>query len=213
MTFNYMGMKITVDTWDEDWEEVKKAALTTIHKKSTRKEISSEWKEAMIIGRHSPIREFRIKLTIENIPRWIADQLVRHNVGVNNYMGTMRPDRGNVPRKEQRMDQETVFKQSYNIDSFLTMCSARLCVGVVSKETRKLVEAIIMKLYDVEPEIAKYCVPPCIKLGGCKEKAITSLMHSQSCNFYDNFTKEMKQTYIHDLKARYSFFGKERYNS
>ena len=211
MTFDYMGMKITVDTWDEDWEEVKKAALTTIHKKSTRKEISSEWKEAMIIGRHSPIREFRIKLTIEDIPRWIADQLVRHNVGVNNFMGTMRPDRGNIPREEQKMTDLTVFKQSYNIDSFLNMTSARMCIGAVSKETRMLVEAIITELYSVEPEIAKYCVPPCIQLGECKEKDITELMNGKYCNYYDNFAKEARNYYIHGLKGRYNTYKKYKY--
>ena len=90
-------IKVYVQPFSEDWEEVKKAALITIHKKTIKSsKISSEWKEAMIIGRHSPIREFRIKVIIEDIPRWIADQLVRHNVGVNSYMGTMRPDRGNI---------------------------------------------------------------------------------------------------------------------
>ncbi len=212
MNFDYKGMSIEIKTWEEDWEEVKKAALTTIHKKSTRKDISKDWKEAMIIGRHSPIREFRVKLKITNIPRWIADQLVRHNVGVNNYMGTMRPDRGNVPRSEQTMEQETVFQQSYNIDSFLNMTSSRLCIGVVSTETRLLVEKIVEKLYSIEPEIAKYCVPPCINQGGCKEKAITELMHGKSCNYYERFSEDMKSVYIHDLKGRYSFYESFRYS-
>lgn len=203
-------MKIFVQPFSEDWEQVKSAALLTIHKKSVGKEITSEWKEAMISGRHSPIREFRIKVIIEDIPRWIADQLVRHNVGVNNFMGTMRPDRGNVPREEQRMTQETVFQQSYNIDSFLTMCNARLCVGVVSTETRQLIEEIVRTLSKQEPEIAKYCVPPCITQHGCKEERLMRLMHKPTCRYFHSFMRKAREIYLPDLSARYQKYSEFR---
>ena len=176
-------MKVKVEAFSEDWEEVKKAALVTIHKKSAGSVISSEWKDAMCLGRHSPIREFRIKILIEDIPRWIADQLVRHTVGVNNFMGTGRSDRGNKPREEQRMSDLTVFKQSYNADSFISFCNTRLCVGSVSKQTRELVEQIVGILRETEPEIAKYCVPPCISRGYCKEVGLMKLAGREPCNF------------------------------
>lgn len=206
LTFFHNDMKIVLDIFSEDWDEVKKAALTTIHKKFVPKEITKDWKEAMVVGRHSPIREFRIKVKIEDIPRWIADQLVRHNVGVNNYMGTMRPDRGNVPRSEQPMTMPTVFQQTYNIDSFLTMCYARSCVGCVSKETRMLVEAIIAALDTVEPEIARYCVPPCVHLGGCKERLIFDMTGAAPCNHYKTFVASSSIFSDVDLQKRHTLY-------
>jgi len=201
-------MRIIVDTDKNDWNRVKSAALTTIHKTSFKSGITSKWKEAMILGRHSPIREFRILVNIDDIPRWIADQLVRHTVGVNNYMGTMRPDRGNVPRAEQTMETLTSFRQSYNIDSFLTMCHSRLCVGVVSRETRELVEEIVEILALNEPEIAKYCVPPCIYMGGCKEAPLLELMRKPKCNFYKNFVEG--NAYSMNLSSRYCVYGNKQ---
>ena len=170
--------------------EVKDAALTTIHKKSIEgKEISSEWKNNIIMSRHSPIREYNIRIKLDNIPRWIADQLVRHSVGVNNYMGTMRTDRKNLPRKDQTMEDLTVFKQTYNINSFIDMCSTRMCIGCVSKETRLLVEKIVAEVRKIEPEIALFCVPPCIRYFGCKEAGFTK------CNHFNNFIDDIFEDY------------------
>ena len=208
------SIKVFVYPNSKDWEEVKKAALATIHKKTIgNNEISSKWKEAMIIGRHSPIREFHIKIVIENIPRWIADQLARHNVGVNTYMGTMRPDRGNIAREEQRMTDTTIFQQTYNMDSFLTMCNARLCNGMVSTETRQLVERMVKILAKKEPEIAKYCVPPCIMQYACKEQPLMELMHKPKCMHFDSFLKKAKETYTKDLPARYQRYQEWRWKN
>ena len=81
---NVDNIKIDITTaGDYGWEEVKDAALTTIHKKAIEgKEISDEWKQNIVLSRHSPIREYRIKVRLTDVPRWIADQLVRHTVGV-----------------------------------------------------------------------------------------------------------------------------------
>jgi len=151
------------------WEDVKEAALTTIHKNYSGGEITPEWKEKILLSGHSPIRELIIKIKFSDIPRWIADQLVRHNVGVNNYMGTGRSDRIGIPRSEQTMEMLTEFKQTYNGQSFLHMTRTRMCIGSVSKETRELIETLVKKLAEFEPELALFCTPPCIYNGGCKE--------------------------------------------
>lgn len=167
---------IDVDGWD--WAF--KAALTTVHKSPLYIQPTSNWKTKMLIAEHSPIREVKIRFKFKSIKRWIADQLVRHNVGVNNYMGTGRPDRGNVPRSEQTMEMETMLMQSHNAQSFIREAQTRLCVGCVSTDTRHLMENLVKEVGKTNPEVASVCVPPCVYRHGCKEAFTT-------CKHYDQF--------------------------
>lgn len=69
-----MSVEISIDGWDR----VKEAALFTVGLKAIAdKPISSEWKTNILMSRHSPIRELRIKVVFRYIERWVADQLVR----------------------------------------------------------------------------------------------------------------------------------------
>ena len=194
------------------WSFVRQAALTTIHKKHNGNDISTDWKLKILKAKHSPIREFQITYRLNNIPRWIADQLVRHNVGVNPYMATGRPDRNNKPRAKQTMEDPTTLMQTHNADSFINMCNERLCVGCVSKETRLIVEELVKEVEQVEPEIAFYCVPNCIKYCACKEDDFTK------CNYFKKFVKQIlvDQEYdpskivpiLMDINLRYTMYHK-----
>jgi hypothetical protein len=189
----------------EGWDWVKKAALKTIGKKHIEgKQISSEWKKKILISMHSPIRELSIRIDFGNIERWVADQLVRHNVGCNNFMRTGRPDRGNIPRCEQTLDMLTELIQSHNAESFINMTSKRLCVGCVSKKTRGIMESIVKEVGEVEPELALMCVPPCIKSLGCKEVFT-------ECSFFENFMNYMASET--DIKIRDLTNIEERYKA
>ena len=165
------------------WRWVKEMALTSIHKKSIEgKEITSKWKFDILMSRHSPIRELTIRIKADEMKRWIADQIVRHVIGTQSSMGTMRTDRGSKPRSEQTMEDLTCLYQSYNAESFINMMETRLCVGCVSKETREIVEALRDEVEKVEPELAYMCVPSCVSRGGCKESFT-------KCEHFSNFVK------------------------
>ena len=196
----------------EGWKWVKEAALTTIHKSSIEgKEITTEWKMGILKSEHSPIRELSIRFKYEDIMRWIADQLVRHNVGVNNFMGTGRSDRGNKPRSEQTMEDMTVFMQSLNAQSFINEARTRLCIGCVSKETRLLMEHLVDEVSKIEPEVAFYCVPPCIYQCGCKESAFTKCNHFKK--FIDaNYDEGMTEVRMFDIDERYRRYHNYRSN-
>ena len=153
----------------DGWERVREAALMTVGKQYTGHTITDEWKNKILRSRHSPIRELSIRIWMFGIPRWVADQLVRHNVGVNSFMRTARPDRGNIPRSEQSMDMPTDLLQSYNGQSFLNMMEARLCFGVVSTETRELAEEIRAQVRKIEPILASHCLSYCQNTGRCRE--------------------------------------------
>ena len=171
----------------DGWERVKQAALFTIGKKAIEgKEITTEWKHNILLSRHSPIRELRITIAFKGIERWIADQLVRHSIGVNNYMKTNRPDRGGIPRDEQLMTMPTDLLQVYNAESFINLMETRLCIGCVSRETRLLLEDVLDEVAKTEPELAHNCVPSCIMRCGCKEAGFIN------CNHYKSFFKYVK---------------------
>lgn len=200
---------ITFEIEVDGWERVKQAALTTIHKKYAGGEITQNWKKNILMSRHSPIRELRISVHYKNIPRWIADQLVRHTVGVNNYMGTMRSDRGNVEREKQTMADTTELLQVFNGESFLKMMSTRLCFGAVSVETRKLIERVRDKLFTIDPAIALFCTPPCISNLGCKEAGFLECCHFLSfCNrmIEELSVDEIPKYIIYNIRERCEFY-------
>lgn len=196
----------------DGWEWVKESALTTIHKSSIEgREISSKWKKSILKSEHSPIRELSIRFKILDIKRWVSDQLVRHKHGVEHYVGTMRSDRGSKPREEQTMADLTQLMQSHNAQSFTNMARTRLCVGCASKETVTLTKDVLDVLRPLEPEVAFYCVPPCIYRGGCKEDAFTK------CNYYQRFIDslpiEEALGILTDIDSRYEAYHKWAKNS
>lgn len=152
----------------------------------------------------------KITFKITDIPRWIADQLVRHTVGVHSYMATSRPDRGGKLRKDQSMEDLTDLLQSYNAESFINMCNQRLCVGCVSKQTRETVQLIVEKLNDKEPEIAFFCVPNCIVYGACKENAFTKCQHFESYLEFVNREGNNANalSILADIDSRYKMYHK-----
>lgn len=192
------------------WNLVKESALTTVHKRHNGGEISKNWKFKILKTMHSPIRELKITYRIKDVPRWIADQLSRHHVGVTPYIGTARTDRGHKPRHLQTMEEPTVLMQSHNAQSFISMCNSRLCVGCVSKETRELVEQIVKEVEKIEPELAFYCVPNCVLYGACKENDFTVCSHYQSFIKYVLVEKDYDLskviTILMDVNYRYEMY-------
>ena len=154
---------------DDAWNEVRESALTTIHKKHTGTEITHEWKKAILKSEHSPIRDMVIRAKFTNMPRFVADQLVRHHIGFQPYMGTWRPDRGcEKPRSEQTMKDPTVLRLVLNAHALINISRERLCTGA-SQKTREAWKMLLKELSKIEPELVFYCVPSCINRAGCKE--------------------------------------------
>ena len=108
-------------------------------------------------------------------------------------MGTGRPDRNNKPRNEQTMEELTCLMQTVNGDSFINMCNQRMCIGCVSKETRELVEEIVLKIKEFDPVIAFFCVPNCILYGACKENDFVD------CGHYKRFIKTVLINHDYDV--------------
>lgn len=56
-----------------------------------------------------------------------------------------------------------------NAEEIVNISRARLCAKA-SAETRKVWREVITKLAEVDAPLAKFCVPPCVHQGFCREK-------------------------------------------
>ena len=74
----------------EDWILVKQAAFVTIGKE-TETEPSLEWKRRILQAVHSPIRELRYVVLMEDLPSWVSVHLVRH-IHAQPYVSTGTDD-------------------------------------------------------------------------------------------------------------------------
>lgn len=80
-----------------------------------------------------------------------------------------------------------------NAEAIINMSKKRLCAKA-SKETREIWEAVITELAKVDPDLARFCVKPCIFNGGiCREY--------KSCGFiktslFQNLLNQYKQLFL-----------------
>lgn len=174
-------MKITINK-TQDWDLVYKVALATQGKTPIKQFPSSEWKYKMIKSQHSPLRELKFIIEIEDVPNFAITHLVRH-VHSQPYVRTMREDLIGIPSSEITRLTPNNFMWSLSGQEILNICKVRLCYKA-SKETREIIEAIVKELRIIEPELADMCVPSCIAYMGCPEL--------QCCGLVDKFLKETK---------------------
>ena len=144
---------------------------------------------------HSPIRTQRFYIFLHDIPLFVASQLVRSHVGVQWYQRSKRPDRGGESFREvcedladnlydgpddptgiilslpDRFDRyaPTSLMADLNAEAIVNISLKRLC-SAASAETREIWERVLAELSDVDPDLARMCVRPCVAHGGiCRE--------------------------------------------
>lgn len=64
----------------------------------------------------------------------------------------------------------TDFSFMISAEGLMKMAETRLCKGVVASYTRKVVEGIVKKIKDVDPDLYPHLVRPCVSTGICREK-------------------------------------------
>lgn len=189
--------------WHEDmWQEIKDAALFTIHK-SKGKYPDKEWKEKMLLAEHSPIRIGRLIIDIYDIPSFVATHFVRHHIGIEKYVSTYRLDRvdyenGEIPNRLTPVN----MKIDIDFQAFINISRKRFC-HQASEETRKVWTAIMYEVHKVEPELYWVCVPECIYRCGCPE------MFACPNGMFAKFLKEVGQDSwyrLFNISLRYEYY-------
>lgn len=164
-------MKLTIlkAPTKEDWILVKQAAFVTIGKE-TETEPSLEWKRRILQAVHSPIRELRYVVLMEDLPSWVSVHLVRH-IHAQPYVSTQRNDRcdrdESYDRRKAPQDTPVKMIWSFNAEELMTICHKRLCFHA-SKETRQVILDICKEIIKLCPEFQEInvLVPLCVYRGG-----------------------------------------------
>lgn len=151
-----------------DWTRVLEAARMTVHKGRLEKEPTYKFKVESLISAHSPKRELEFDIIITGVPFYVMGHLVRHHIGCEKFVATSREDRTGILRDERKQTDLVDMMISANAESIINISQLRLC-STADPETRRVWRAVVSKLAEVEPLLAKTCVPQCVYRGRCPE--------------------------------------------
>jgi hypothetical protein len=148
------------------WEDVVNRCRATVGKDELGKEPSSEFKKAILIAEHSPIRELHISWAWRCIKSWVATHWVRHVWEC--YVKTQRDDRTGIPRDDLPQGALVDFFGEMNPQHSIDTWRKRLCF-LAHPRTREYAVDFKAELHEFEPEWSDVLVPNCIYRGGCPE--------------------------------------------
>ena len=157
--FNWIG---------NDWKRIKNHCRTTVNKKFTENEPSTEFKKKLLISEHSPIRLLEIDWTWEDIKSWVSVHWTRHKH--EKFVSTQRDDRKehDISRDDMPQGTPVVMDNYANAQQLIDIFRKRLCYQA-SPETRELAEDFKMAIREIEPELSDVLVSNCIYRNGCPE--------------------------------------------
>ena len=187
------------------WSEVLDACRSTVSKKFLNKEPSEEFKRAILISEHSPIRTKLFKWIWYDLPYWVSTHFARHHIGFEKWISTQRNDRqDNYDREQAPQDAPVTFIGEGNTQALINMSKVRLCF-TASKKTRNKMVQLKEEIKKVDKTTAWGMVPSCIYRGGCPEKGLGT-----KCKFYEEFLKRHPEiTAQTSLEERYDIYYEE----
>lgn len=156
-------MKVTIKRITPDWL-MRRACEMTMHGQKSNISLSK-----LAQCEHSPLRTVMYWVEMEAVPTFVSVHFVRHKIGVEHFVQSMRDDLYIDP--ETVVDRNTPVRHGMliNAHALIHMARKRLCY----KAHRKAVAAmrhIVKQIKDTDPELASYLVPECVYRNGyCPE--------------------------------------------
>lgn len=187
-------MKTRINEVVSDWKRIKNHCRTTVNKNFTENEPSEQFKEALLISEHSPIRLLEVDWSWEDIKYWLSTEWSRHKF--EKFISTQREDRTQVDRNKKPQDSPVKFDGYANAQNLIDAFRKRLCFQA-HPEATELALDFKRTIAQYEPELSMVLVPNCIYRCGCPE------FSQCSCHFWDNFVKNNKDIDITDIRQRY----------
>lgn len=179
-------MRVEIKNYKDNWQEIKDAALFTIHK-DNGKYPTSEWKKKILLAEHSPIRLGRFLVTLYDTPSFVIGHLVRHHVDFTPFVSSLRSDRTKyVDNKVPDRNTPNNVRFDMNFQTAMNISRKRLC-NCASKETREAWQLVKDEITKVEPELASCMVKECVYRGFCPE------MFSCGYDKTEAFKKEVEE--------------------
>jgi thymidylate synthase ThyX len=167
---------------DNDWLNVRNAALTTQRKNSDIIP-SSKLREKFLLAEHSPIRILEYIWEWIDIPSWVSVHIVRHHEGITHFVSSQRNDiQKEYDRTKAPQDAPVNHRCIANAQSLINVSKARTCMNA-SLETRQVWKLLINSLKEVSPELSNLCVPPCIYRNGICPEVFKHCGYNQTAKF------------------------------
>lgn len=185
-----------------DWQEVVNDCRATVKKPPLGHEPSAEWKRAILIAEHDPIRDIIIKFRWKDIKYWVAMHWKTHIW--RSRVDSQRNDRqSKYDRNKAPQDARVDFIGDPNIQNLIDTMRKRLC-HQASPETREYAEDFKITLRAIEPEISDVLVPQCVYRGFCPEM--------QSCGMWENLAKDLTKEDLLSWEKRYGAYNERLWN-
>lgn len=187
-------MEVTVRAITET-KEILNRCRVTVWKDALEKQPTETFLDNIYKSEHSPIRDRMFVIEIRGIKSWVATHFVRHHIGCTPYVSTQRDDRidysGN--RDDRRQGELVNMDLTLNAQAFINISRKRLC-GMAHTEAQKVWNRVIKALREIDPQLAKNCVPECIYRGFCPE-------HQQCGRIDTPLYRKLRKEYIGDKPA------------
>ena len=200
-------MKTEIIKIKGDWQEVVDDCRATVAKPPLGHEPIGEWKTAILIAEHEPIRDIWVKWKWRGIKYWIAMHWKTHIWP--SRVNTQRSDRTGIERDKKPQDAPVDFTGDANCQHLIDTMRKRLC-GCASKETREYAEDFKAALWEVEPELSDVLVPNCVYRCGCPEMKCCG-MWKKFTDYCDISDPQMLAMFL-NIKYRYNLYADWFYN-
>lgn len=156
-------MKVTI-TPLTDVALVQRAAQMTTHGQPIKAPLAAWYRTE-----HSPVRARLFWIELERIPTFVSVHLVRHKIGVEHFVQSMRPDRGGAGDEITNRLTPVNHGMVLNAQAIIQMSRKRLCYAA-SKKTVGTWMRVRKTMKEVDPALANYMVPECVYRNGvCPE--------------------------------------------
>lgn len=181
-----------------DWREVVDDCRATVAKPPLGKEPSDEFKRAMVIAEHDPVRDIEIRFSWRNIPYWVAMHFKTHIWRCRT--NTQRNDRQKkYDRAKAPQDAPVDLIGNMNTQHCIDTGRKRLC-HMAAPETRAYMVDFKIALRPIEPQISDAMVPNCIYRCGCPEQS--------GCGWYQRMVAEHPDLASTNIQKRYDAYNK-----
>lgn len=158
--FDWSKTKVVV-TKITDKNLLDKACSFTVDKEVNVKNMVKMYK-----SEHSPIRTQMFCVELYNIPSFVSTHFVRHKVGVEHYVKSLREDRCGTGTEDRWSPVNHMMV--LNAQALINMARKRLC-SQASHETMKVMGGIRERVQSVDDALAQCMLPDCQYRGGCYE--------------------------------------------
>lgn len=144
-------------------EEVQRAAQMTTHGQPVKAPLRSWYKTE-----HSPVRVRQFWIELLEIPTFVSVHLVRHKIGVEPFVQSMRDDRGGAGDDVVTRNTPVNHGMIINAQALMAMAKKRLCYAASGKTVATFRKAR-REMEAADPDLVDFLVPECVARGYCPE--------------------------------------------